>query len=149
MATSPSGHREEVLQFLGGSKVFKKSIADVRDLEAVVRRGLPFEAFEALGRALAVHATYLTEVLGVPPRTLARRRQARRLSPTESDRLFRVAFVLLQASKVLGSLEKARDWLNRPNRALSNEQPISRLDTEIGKREVEDVLNRINHGIYS
>jgi putative toxin-antitoxin system antitoxin component (TIGR02293 family) len=60
-----------------------------------------------------------------------------------------VAFVLLQASKVLGSLEKARDWLNRPNRALGNEPPISRLDTEIGKREVEDVLNRITHGIYS
>jgi putative toxin-antitoxin system antitoxin component (TIGR02293 family) len=149
MAAFTSEHREEVLQFLGGSKVFRRRIADVRDLEAAVRRGFPYGAFEALLEALELHAKDLTEILGVPPRTLARRRQARRLSPTESDRLCRVAFVLRQATEVFGSLDKARDWLNRPNRALGNEQPISRLDTEIGEREVEDVLNRINHGIYS
>jgi putative toxin-antitoxin system antitoxin component (TIGR02293 family) len=53
------------------------------------------------------------------------------------------------ASEVLGSLAKARAWLHAENRALGGRSPIGLLDTEIGEQRVEDLLNRINYGIYS
>jgi putative toxin-antitoxin system antitoxin component (TIGR02293 family) len=86
---------------------------------------------------------------GIPPRTVARRKEARRLNPQESDRLYRAARAVSQAADVLGSLEKARSWLKAPNRALGCEIPLDLLDSEIGTRQVEEVLLRINVGIYS
>ena len=118
-------------------------------LRGRVRAGLPFRAFETLGTALHLGAAELGDLLGVAPRTLARRKAARRLSPIESDRLYRVASVALLAVDVLGSLEKARAWLHQDNRALGGATPLHELDTEIGAKRVEDVLQRIALGIYS
>ena len=48
-----------------------------------------------------------------------------------------------------GSIDKARVWLKSPNRALGGEVPLDLLDTEIGAHQVEDVLLRLNYGIFS
>jgi putative toxin-antitoxin system antitoxin component (TIGR02293 family) len=88
-------------------------------------------------------------ILGIPPRTVARRKEARQLNPQESDRLYRLARAAAQAVAVLGSLDKARLWLKTPNRALGCELPLDLLDTEIGARQVDDVLLRLNYGIFS
>jgi putative toxin-antitoxin system antitoxin component (TIGR02293 family) len=91
----------------------------------------------------------LTALLRVPPRTLARRKRARRFQADESDRLFRIGRIAAQAEQVLGSREKASAWLRQPNRALGGAVPLRQLDTDLGAREVEDVLLRIAHGVYS
>ena len=139
----------KVVALLGGKKVFRGKISDARDMQRALRQGLPFGAFDALLKALEVRSKELAELLGVASRTLARRKSARSLSPIESDRLYRIAHVTFLASEVLGSLEKARQWLHRHNRALGGEPPITQLDTEIGERQVEEVLLRISYGIYS
>ena len=54
-----------------------------------------------------------------------------------------------QAVSVFGAEDKATTWLQRPNRALNGERPIQLLDTDLGARQVEDVLGRIEHGIAS
>ena len=118
-------------------------------LRARVRAGLPFRAFEALGSALDLGPAQLAGLVGVAPRTLARRKAARRLSPIESDRLYRVASIALLAVEVLGSLDKARSWLHQENRALGRVAPLHELDTEIGARRVEEVLQRLAFGIHS
>jgi uncharacterized protein (DUF2384 family) len=48
-----------------------------------------------------------------------------------------------------GSIDKARGWLKTPNRALGCEMPLDLLDTVIGARQLEEVLLRINYGIFS
>ena len=45
--------------------------------------------------------------------------------------------------------DKASTWLRRPNRALNNERPLRLLDTDVGARQVEDILGRIAHGVVS
>ena len=50
---------------------------------------------------------------------------------------------------MLGTEEKAAMWLSRPNRALNGELPIRLLDTDVGARQVEDLLGRIEHGVVS
>jgi putative toxin-antitoxin system antitoxin component (TIGR02293 family) len=150
MATPQIGqHTKNVVALLGGKKVLRGRLNDAHGLQQALREGLPFGAFVALQNALELGVTDLADVLGIAARTLARRKSARYLSPIESDRLYRIAYVTLLASEVLGSLEKARLWLQRENRALAGEPPFRLLDTEIGERQVEEVLLRINHGIYS
>lgn len=120
--------------------------AELRD---AVRQGLPFSALETLTRQLEISPQQCSAVLGIPPRTVARRKEARQLNPQESDRLYRVARAASQAVAVLGSLDKARLWLKTPNRALGGDRPLDLLDTEIGARQVEDILLRLNYGIFS
>jgi putative toxin-antitoxin system antitoxin component (TIGR02293 family) len=85
----------------------------------------------------------------MPARTLARRRSSRKLAADESDRLYRLARIAARAVGVFGTEDKASAWLRRPNRALGNELPIRLLDTDVGARQVEDILGRIEHGIVS
>lgn len=122
------------------------SLAELRDS---VRSGLPFSALVALTKQLDISPQQFTAVFGIPPRTVARRKEARYLNPQESDRLYRVARAVSQAVEVLGSIEKARVWLKTPNRALGSEIPLDLLDTEIGARQIEEVLLRLNYGIFS
>jgi putative toxin-antitoxin system antitoxin component (TIGR02293 family) len=122
------------------------SFAELRD---AVRSGLPFSSFLALTKQLEISPQHFTAVFGIPPRTVARRKEARHLNPQESDRVYRVARAASLAVEVLGSIDKARVWLKAPNRALGCEVPLDLLDTEIGARQVEEVLLRLNYGIFS
>lgn len=140
---------KKVIELLGGSKVFSTKITDAGDLQRALRRGFPYAAFEAFLEVLEFRSRDLADLLGVASRTLARRKTSKQLSPIESDRLYRVAYITCLASVVLGSLEKARAWLHQGNQALGGNSPVSFLDTEIGERQVEDLLNRINYGVYS
>lgn len=122
---------------------------NLAELREAVRHGLPYSALAELTQQLEIAPQNITAVFGIPPRTIARRKEAQQLNPQESDRLYRVARTFSQAIDVLGSLDKARTWLKTPNRALGCEKPLDLLDTEIGARQVEDVLLRINYGIFS
>jgi putative toxin-antitoxin system antitoxin component (TIGR02293 family) len=53
------------------------------------------------------------------------------------------------AEKVFGERAKASRWLHKPNRALGGVSPLSLLDTDLGTREVEQILGRIEYGVYS
>jgi len=140
---------KRMVALLGGEKVFRGRVTNTRGMQQAVRKGLPYTAFEALLDALEVHSKQLADLLGVASRTLARRKSERYLSPIESDRLYRIAHMTFLASEALGSLEKGRQWLHRSNRALGGEPPIAHLDTEIGERQVQELLLRICYGIYS
>jgi putative toxin-antitoxin system antitoxin component (TIGR02293 family) len=137
-----------VLKLLGTTRPRAKRLLppDVRD---AVRNGLPYSALEALQEELDVSVKELSGVLGIPERTIARRKDEQQLTAAESDRLYRVARTLAHAASVLGTNEKGRLWLKRSNRALGDEVPLTLLDTDVGAREVEEVLLRITYGIQS
>ncbi len=138
-----------VLKLLKATGLIDKGGAPSVELRAAVRRGLPFSTFEALLKAVALPQKQLAVVLGIPDRTIARRKEAKHLTAAESDRLYRVARTIAHTVSVLGSIEKTRTWITRPNRALGDESPLTLLDTDIGARQVEDVLLRIEYGIHS
>ena len=98
---------------------------------------------------LGLSADSISASLSLPKRTLARRKKQARLSADESDRLLRLARVAASAVDVFGDAHNASAWLRKPNRALGNASPLSRMDTDVGVRQVERVLGRIEHGIFS
>ena len=119
------------------------------EFQQAIRKGLPYTALEALATVLKLNQGVITAALGIAPRTLARRKQEQHLTPIESDRLYRLARIIQLAAEALGDLDQARVWLARGNRALGGQTPLSMLDTEIGARQVEEALLRINYGMYS
>ena len=139
---------EYVIEVLGGPSVFKRrQVPTSSEVRERIKQGLPYRSLESLRERLRLSVPETANVLHMPARTMARRRQSRKLDPVESDRLYRIARVAGQAVSVFGTEEKATTWLQRPNRALGGELPIRLLDTDVGARQVEDILGRIEHGI--
>lgn len=116
---------------------------------ARIRRGLPMAEFETLRDMLGISAEQLAGHLTMSRSTLARRRKAGRLDPLESDRLVRFARLFARAREVFEDPAAARDWLRMPARALASTSPMEFAETEAGGREVEDLLGRIEHGVFT
>ena len=82
-------------------------------------------------------------------RRMARRKREAKLRAGESDRRLRVARGAALAEEILGDKVKAARWLRRPNRTLGGKTPLLALDTDVGARQVETVLHRVEHGVFS
>jgi putative toxin-antitoxin system antitoxin component (TIGR02293 family) len=129
-----------------------RAAAALRELPAVigaVQSGLPFAEVEALRVGLDIPLERLAPKLGLSKATLHRRKLEGRLTPAESDRVIRYARLLGRAVDVLEGEEAARRWLNRPQYGLGGAIPLDYAETEAGAREVENVLGRIEYGVYS
>ncbi len=115
-----------------------------------VKKGLPTESLGELRRRLDVSFKELTDVLHISQSTLSRRRnRGRPFTSEESQRILRVARAYRRAVDVLGSPDNARTWMKTQLPALQGETPLAYLETEPGAREVEDILGRIESGVYS
>lgn len=115
-----------------------------------VARGLPVHAFERLQRNLGVSQARLAALVGVAERTLTRRRDGGRLSPEESDRLLRTARVFGRALELFDAdAAAARAWLGSPQPALGGAVPFEIATTDVGAREVETALGRVEHGVFA
>ncbi len=145
-ATEAVDHWLGVLRQLG-IKTSAKTGSTLAQVRAALRLGVPRAAFDHLRGDLGVSTEELAEILGIPTRTLARRTD--RFKPDESERLLRVASVVRKSQDVLEDPESARRWMTRPKRALGGLTPLRCCDTEIGAREVEALLGRIEHGVFS
>ena len=88
--------------------------------------------------------------LVVPKRTLARRRADHELlTVEETDKALRLERIAALADKVFGDRAKAQSWLRRPKRSLSGDTPLTYLASETGARVVEEMLLRIEYGIFA
>ena len=137
----------QVIRTLGGARLLHARSLD--ELRERLRIGLPYAALAAVVAGFGLAGDDAAAILRIPARTLARRKRQRRLSPEESDRLFRLGRIATLAQEVLGDRGRATRWLRAENRALGHAAPISRLDTDLGAEEVEAVLLRLAHGVYS
>jgi len=138
-----------VAQKLGGKKVLKADLTSDLDLAQAIHDGLPTRAADAVLASGLLEPAELYELV-IPRRTLAHRKEKRqRLTPEQSDRLARVVRVIARAEEALGDEDKAARWLRKPNRGLAGRHPIELLDSDVGARMVEQLLTRIEHGVYS
>lgn len=138
-----------VVSLLGGRAAFRKRPKSAIELHTHILGGLPYAALEAVMTTLNLERAEVCAALGLSARTFSRRKNERRLSPDESDRLFRLARIAARAAEVLGDTRKAAAWLQRPNRALGGEVPLRLVRSDLGSRQVEQIIGRIEHGIVS
>jgi putative toxin-antitoxin system antitoxin component (TIGR02293 family) len=139
-----------IAEVLGGRKVLGRNIKSFAELTELIRKGLPAGSLVVLGERLDLKNAALSKKLGIPQRTLTRRlSEHSRLTAAESDRTVRLARVYAAAVEMIGNAAKAAAWLRTPNRALGGAVPIDQLDTDLGAKEVENILGRIAYGVYS
>jgi putative toxin-antitoxin system antitoxin component (TIGR02293 family) len=119
------------------------------DLIQRIQKGLRFTELKTLQETLDLPFEKLAAKLCISRSTLQRRKTAGRLSPNESDKVVRFSRLLRHATTVFGDVEKARTWLKHPQVGLGGAVPLDYASTETGAREVENLLGRIDYGIYS
>ncbi|MBE0643923.1 MAG: DUF2384 domain-containing protein [Bacteroidetes bacterium] len=143
MSTANPKHRKSRGKSLG---------LKLRNTAAVIDRlkaGLTIEEFEHLCEAMDLSPQRLTAAAGIAPRTFARRKREGVLQPDESERVFRISALFDIAVEVFGDIDTARRWFNEPLRTLHGHAPLDYTETEPGAREVEDILGRLEHGVFS
>jgi putative toxin-antitoxin system antitoxin component (TIGR02293 family) len=118
-------------------------------LIGILRAGLPVQEIEDLRSHLGLPMEKLAPMLGISKATFHRRKLAGRLDAAESDRVVRFARLLGRAASVMESIERGRLWLASSQIGLGGAVPLEYAETELGAREVENLLGRIEHGIYS
>jgi putative toxin-antitoxin system antitoxin component (TIGR02293 family) len=119
------------------------------DLIRQIQKGLRFSELETLQNSIGMPFEQLAAKLCISRSTLQRRKAAGRLSPDESDKVMRFLRLLEHATNVFGDVDKARAWLKFPQRGLGGAVPLDYAETEVGAREVDNLLGRIDYDVYS
>jgi len=118
----------------------------IRKLES----GFSFHALQNLASLSGLAVSRLASLMGIPERTLARRRSMGKLTADESERLLRLSTVFEQAVELFdGDVAAAVGWLNTPRKALESASPLEYSRTDPGAREVERLIGRLEHGVFS
>lgn len=138
----------------GGAGLVKAIVAGAGEpgsgtLIGALKTGLAFRELEDLRDLIDLPMDRLAQHLCIPRATLHRRRLAGRLDSAESDRILRFARLLGQATATLEDPAAARAWLASPQVGLGGEAPLVYAETEVGAREVEALLGRIEYGVYA
>ena len=164
----------DVTAVLGWEKELGQKVSRRMDFDALIKKGMPWGVVSHIKKAFNLPDEVLAGIIGISPRTMARRRQtvkapaksasavsgkprkgspgviaAEMLSPVESDRIYRFARVVALAEDVFEDKKDALMWLNTPQHGLGGCIPFSMLQTDAGSREVEELLNRIDYGVIS
>jgi putative toxin-antitoxin system antitoxin component (TIGR02293 family) len=113
---------------------------------ATIRQGYSKRCVAELAAKLHVTQDQLLHAVGLSPRTI--RGRTDRLSLLETDRLVRLEQVFKKACEVFGTQAEAADWLTQPAYGFGGIKPLDLLDTEVGTREVFNLLGSIEWGQY-
>ena len=120
-----------------------------RELSDEVRRGLPASTIGAL-RERGFSIDEIAHVTANSTRTIQRylldKRRSERLNLATSDRVVRLATMTLLAARLIGTHDKALEWLRAPNRYLGGVTPLEMLETEVGTQAVVQSLYSIAYG---
>ena len=137
----------------GGVVMYGKSIG-LRSQEPAyiikkIKQGLPVSSFERLRKNLNVSEKLMSQTVNIAIRTLNRRKKEGNLRSDESERIYRIAKLYEFALEVFEDQSIVQKWFREPAKGLGNKTPIEYADTEPGAREVENLLGRIEHGVFS
>lgn len=138
---------ERIARVLGGPKVLGRRVTSIDELRTSVARGLPKRALDNCARWLAAGPRERRAIVHqiIPEATYKRRRAA--MKPAESERTERLARVIATAEHVWDDRDAARRFLLTPNANFQGERPVDVARSEIGARQVEELLWQIFHGL--
>lgn len=137
---------KQMVSVLGGTKKLGKQIKNDRDLEKLVIAGLPGESVKTVvDRIYPNSSNHYYEV--VPRSTLNRKLSDGSPLPLQySEKVERLARIFAFALEVWEEEEDAREFMTKKHPMLDNRTPFCACMTELGARQVEQVLGRLLFG---
>jgi putative toxin-antitoxin system antitoxin component (TIGR02293 family) len=138
---------KRIADVMGGKSVLRKTVTSLEELEEVVGHGLPKAALRTTVQRVFEAAGDVTRHIYriVPEATYKRRRGKLRVA--ESERTERLARVIAAAESVWEEPNDAREWLTTPHPELNSRKPVDCALSELGARQVEAVLDRLQYGL--
>ena len=127
-----------------------KKIASYLDYIKLSNTGITKASIHTLADHIGISRKYISEdILGLSVKTMERKEDNEKLNRKISSHALEIAKLVQHAYTVFRNEEKLKRWLNRENRALNNMKPVELLDTLSGLILVDDVLGRIEEGVYA
>jgi len=138
---------KRIAEVMGGRSVLGRKIASIEDLEEIVGAGLPKAALRiTVRRVYGVPREANRWLYRIVPEATYKRRSGK-LRVTESERTERLARVIAAAEEVWGNQEDAREWLTKAHPELNDRTPIECAMSELGARQVETLLDKLQYGL--
>ena len=139
---------QQIADLLGGADALGNPIHDMMELDELVAKGIPRSAFDALIDRLAAGADEVTRVslrYRIIPRATYQR--SRRLNQQHSETVERLARIYAMARALWRDDRAAQRFLLAPHPELRGKSPLDAALTEIGGRQVEEIIERGMHGL--
>ena len=139
------------VSLLGGRRVLRQAVRSRLDAHDLLHGAALTHLVEHVGVLRTSPQDSLEKAVGISLRTYQRRKEGpdRRLSPEQSGRAWKFAEILARATEVFGTQAEAEAWLDRSALALDGRKPIDLLSTPAGVRSVEELLTRLEYGVYT
>ena len=139
-----------IAEVLGGPAVFGRPITSIRGLDDAVRAGIPKPALDCLIRTLASPR----DAGGMNVRRLRNRivpratyQRVERFNLQVSETTERIARLYAMALSAFQDPDAAARFMMRRHPELHDRTPFDAALTELGGREVEEIIDRGLHGL--
>lgn len=125
-----------------------EEITQRTDLIAIARKGIQTKYIESIQKFTSLSDKELSAILPISQRQLFRYPANHKLNKEITSHLIQIIELFDKGYKLFGK-EKFKTWIRTSNKVLDENKPIDIMDTSIGIEMIEDVIGRIEHGVYS
>jgi len=143
-------HENSLVYLLGGTDLIRERIKSAFDLITLSNKGIKKASLDALVSHMGMtKKNFAEDILNLSVKTLERKKADDVLDKYTSSHVIEVTKVVAHAFEVFEDEEKMQKWLNTPNRALNQMKPLDLFYIPTGLAMVDNVLGRIEEGVYS
>jgi putative toxin-antitoxin system antitoxin component (TIGR02293 family) len=139
-----------IMRWLRVPGLVTKKITSDFDIINLGFSGITKAAINTLAQHLGISRKFIAEdIFDISVKTFERKEDSGKLDRKTSSHALEIAKVLQHAYEVFRDEEKVKRWFNRENKALNNFKPVELFNTLSGLSMVNDILGRIQEGVYS
>lgn len=134
---------------LGGKEFMPSRPSSVIDFIVASSKGIPKLSVINLASVLEVPMKDMATLLNVSYKTLGRKKKTDILDSISSSLSIEIANTIAKGLSVFEDSARLNRWLHKENSALKGKIPFDLLSTPTGIKLVNQVLGRIEEGVYT
>ena len=134
---------------LGGKSFMASKPTSVIDFFMASSKGIPKLSVINLAELLDVPMKDMAVLLNVSYKTLGRKKKTDILDSISSSLSIEIANTIAKGFSVFEDADKFNRWLHKENRALKGQKPFDMLSNPTGIKLVNQILGRIEEGVYT
>lgn len=119
------------------------------DILKVIKKGVSKKTLDQTLQMMGFSLEDMAGLLHISERTLRRYDDSTTLNAEQSERIVELNNLYHYGAEVFGALALFKKWVNSPVLALGNKKPREFLDTSLGISILQNILGKIEYGVYS